>query len=90
MPGLSGSNSRAPRRTASRREDLNKIDGVCFEIGEVDELQGSPMGGLQQDFRRFAGPKGFLPTGGTKAPAITGFETGEAVGGLGRRKIVAA
>lgn len=90
MPGLSGSNSRAPRRAASRRDDSDKIDGVGFEIGEGDELEGPPMGGLQQHLRCLARLQGFLPTGGAQTPAITGLQAGEAVSGLRRGKIVAA
>ncbi len=90
MPGLSGSSSRAPRRAASRREDSDKIDGVGFEIGECDELEGPPMGGLQQNLRCLARLQGFLPASGAQTPAITGLQAGEAVSRLGRGKIVAA
>ena len=90
IPGLSGSSSRAPRRAASRRDDSDKIDGVRFEIGEGDELEGPPMGSLQQHLRRFARLQGFLPTGGAETPAIAGLQTGKTVSRLGRGKIVAA
>lgn len=90
MPGLSGSSSRAPRRAASRRDDSDKIEGVRFEIGEGDELEGPPMGGLQQDLRCLARLQGFLPTGGAETPAIAGLQTGKTVSGLRRGKIVAA
>lgn len=90
MPGLSGSSSRAPRRAASRREDSDKIEGVRFEIGERDELEGPPMGGLQQHLRRLARLQGFLPTGGAETPAIAGLQARKTVGRLGCGEIVAA
>ena len=83
MPGLSGSSSRAPRRAASRRDDSDKVDGVRFEIGEGDELEGPPMGSLQQHLRRFARLQGLSPTSSAETPAITGFQTGKAVSELG-------
>ena len=64
--------------------------GMFLQVGKVGEFEGGFVGGFQDDLGGAAGVEGFLPAGGAEAPAVSGFQAGEAVFRLGRGEVVAA
>ena len=64
-------------------------DGVLDEELEGDDLEGVLVGGFEDDGAGCSGLLDLQPAGGADAPAVAGFEAGEAVLGHGGGEIVA-
>jgi len=75
---------------ASIHDFAGVVEGVGFEVFEVDPFEGGFVGGGEGHGRGAAGIEGFFPTGDAEAPAVAGFEAGEIEFGGGGGKIVAA
>ena len=63
---------------------------VCFQVGEVHELQGRNMAGLQHNGGRAARFQRFLPAFDAQAPFVAGAESGEFVLGARGAQVVSA
>ena len=66
------------------------IEGVGFEVFEIDPFEGGFVSGGEGDGWGAAGIEGFFPTGDAEAPAVAGFEAGEVPLGSGGGEVVAA
>lgn len=66
------------------------IEGMGFEVFEIDPFEGGFVSGGEGDGRGAAGIEGFFPASDAEAPAIAGFEAGEIPLGRGGGEIVAA
>lgn len=87
---LSRENGHRFAKSRGRSAPLRQIDGEPFEIAERAISERRLVGGPQDHARRVGGFEGFLPALGAQAPAIAGFESGEADFRNRRRQIVAA
>jgi hypothetical protein len=66
------------------------VEGVGFEVFEVDPFEGGFVGGGEGHGGSAAGIEGFFPTGDAEAPAVAGFEAGEVPLGSWSGEVVAA
>ncbi len=69
--------------------ELGGDDSVLNEELEGDDLEGVLVGGFEDDGAGGSGLLDLQPAGGADAPAVSGFEAGEAVLGHGGGEIVA-
>ncbi len=65
------------------------VDGVGEERFAFAVFQGGNVSCGGDDFRGLVGLPGFVPAGGTKAPLVSGLESGKSILGLRGRKVVA-
>ena len=66
-----------------------KIQGMGFEVVEVDEFKGGDVGGGQDDRGRNTGIECFFPAEYTETPAVAGIEPWKAELGHGGAEVVA-
>ena len=84
--------TRADYRRSWGRSDLVELfgdDGVLDEEFEGNDLEGGFVGGFEEDGAGCSGLLYLEPARGTDAPAVAGFEAGEAELGHGRGEVVA-
>jgi hypothetical protein len=62
--------------------------GVLYQKFEGDDLEGSLVGGFEDDGAGGSSLLDLEPAGGADAPAVAGLETSEAVLGHGRAEVV--
>jgi hypothetical protein len=67
----------------------HRIDGVFFEDGAGDVLEGGFVGGLEDDLGGEAEFPRFFPARGAEAPLVAGLESGEIEIGHGGGEVVA-